>query len=296
MSRAALAPILHHVRATPLRTWSIIVTIFGDAILPRGGSVWLGTLLAFFESLDVAEGVVRTAVSRLTTDGWLERNRVGRNSFYHLGQRGRDVFHRAGEQIYRAHAPAWAGYLDMLLLDGNASDEATRTALREAGFACSGPGTWMAPGGTVAPPGITGALALRSTSDLPTLLALALRCWPLEKLASSYLQFLAAFEPLRASVDDDPPLTDREAMFARVLLIHQYRRIALADPILPPALLPMNWPGTAARALCSQLYPRLLPASERWLDQNALNEAGKLPPATGVFARFVEGSPARGSC
>ncbi|MFG1316914.1 phenylacetic acid degradation operon negative regulatory protein PaaX, partial [Xanthobacter autotrophicus] len=43
MSRRALDLILDHVRAEPSRTWSIIVTIYGDAIVPRGGSVWLGT-------------------------------------------------------------------------------------------------------------------------------------------------------------------------------------------------------------------------------------------------------------
>jgi len=44
----------------------------------RGGSVWLGTLLEFFKTLDIDSGVVRTAMSRLATDGWLERNKVGR--------------------------------------------------------------------------------------------------------------------------------------------------------------------------------------------------------------------------
>jgi phenylacetic acid degradation operon negative regulatory protein len=32
----------------------------------------------------------------------------------------------------------------------------------------------------------------------------------------------------------------------RTLLIHAYRRVLLRDPLLPAALLPLDWPGAAA--------------------------------------------------
>ena len=64
-----LARIIEQLRREPSRTGSIIITVFGDAIVPRGGAVWLGTLLAFFDSLDIESGVVRTAVSRLASNG-----------------------------------------------------------------------------------------------------------------------------------------------------------------------------------------------------------------------------------
>ena len=70
-----LARIIEQLKAEPSRTGSIVITVFGDAIVPRGGSVWLGTLLEFFKSLDIEAGVVRTAMSRLAADGWLERRR-----------------------------------------------------------------------------------------------------------------------------------------------------------------------------------------------------------------------------
>ena len=76
-----LARIIQQLKREPSRTGSIVITVFGDAIVPRGGSVWLGTLLGFFETLDIDSGVVRTAMSRLAADGWLERSKVGRNSF-----------------------------------------------------------------------------------------------------------------------------------------------------------------------------------------------------------------------
>ena len=95
-----LARIIDQLKREPSRTGSIVITVFGDAIVPRGGSVWLGTLLAFFETLDIDSGVVRTAMSRLAADGWLERNKVGRNSFYRLVKKGRQTFDTATKHIY----------------------------------------------------------------------------------------------------------------------------------------------------------------------------------------------------
>ena len=147
----ALAPILAHLRDAPPRTWSIIITVFGDAIVPRGGSVWLGTLLGFFRSLGIGDGVVRTAVSRLASDGWLERRRVGRNSFYRLTDKGREAFRDAAERIYTAHASPWAGHFDLVLLAKVTDREATRGAFEAAGFGALSAGVWLAPGGTKRP-------------------------------------------------------------------------------------------------------------------------------------------------
>ena len=47
-----LARIIDQLKREPSRTGSIVITLFGDAIVPRGGSVALGTLLEFFEALD----------------------------------------------------------------------------------------------------------------------------------------------------------------------------------------------------------------------------------------------------
>ena len=100
-----LARIIDQLKREPSRTGSIVITMFGDAIVPRGGSVWLGTLLAFFETLDIDASVVRTAMSRLTADGWFERERVGRNSFYRLVKKGRLTFDIATRHIYDPPPP-----------------------------------------------------------------------------------------------------------------------------------------------------------------------------------------------
>jgi phenylacetic acid degradation operon negative regulatory protein len=69
------------------------------------------------------------------------------------------------------------------------------------------------------------------------------------------------------------------------MLIHYYRRVVLRDPLLPTALLPRDWPGSAARNLCGEIYRAVLPASEQWLDRHGTNESGPLPAAGKELAR-----------
>jgi phenylacetic acid degradation operon negative regulatory protein len=112
--------------------------------------------------------------------------------------------------------------------------------------------------------------------------------WPLDRTADAYSKFIKTFEPLRVWMSREA-LSDTDAFTARILLIHQYRRVVLRDPLLPSALLPADWPGRAARRLCGEIYRGLLPASEQWLDRNASNENGPLPKAgPGLARRFSE--------
>src|SRR5262249_45471984 len=120
--------IIKDLKREPSRTGSIIITVFGDAIVPRGGAVWLGTLLGFCEALDMEASGVRAAMSRLTADGWFERSKLGRNSFYRLVQRGRQTFETATRHIYDPPPSNWTGRFELLLI-GNGED---RDAAREA--------------------------------------------------------------------------------------------------------------------------------------------------------------------
>lgn len=74
--------------------------LFGDMVLPRGGSIGLPTLLSLFHAMDVGSGTVRTALSRLSADGWVERTRIGRNAYYCLSSRGTALSRDAEPRIY----------------------------------------------------------------------------------------------------------------------------------------------------------------------------------------------------
>ena len=280
-----LLRIIEQLKREPSRTGSIVITVFGDAIVPRGGSVWLGTLLEFFQYLDIGSGVVRTAMSRLASDGWLERNKVGRNSFYRLAEQGRQTFDTATRHIYDPPPSDWTGRFELLLIGNGEDRDASRDALKNAGFGSPLPGVWVAPSGVPVPDEAARAIRLEVSAEDDSGRRLLSESWPLDRTADAYQKFMRTFEPLHGWIGRGAPLTDAEAF----LLIHHYRRVVLRDPLLPSALLPGDWPGRAARKLCGEIYRGLLPASEQWLDRHASNEDGVLPKAEEELARRFAG-------
>src|SRR3954447_7488208 len=193
-----LARIVDQLKREPSRTGSIVITLFGDAIVPRGGSVWLGTLLAFFKTLDIDGGVVRTAMSRLAADGWLERDRIGRNSFYRLAEKGRLIFDGAVTHVYNPDAVAWTGRFELLLITEGADRDIARAALKDAGFGSPLPGVWIAPSGVPVPAEAIGAIRLEVSAEDESGRRLLKESWPLQRTADAYQRFIRTFEPLRS--------------------------------------------------------------------------------------------------
>lgn len=280
-----LSRIIDQLKREPSRTGSIVITVFGDAIVPRGGVVWLGTLLEFFESLDIDSGVVRTAMSRLAADGWLTREKVGRNSFYRLADKGRQTFEAATRHIYDPPSSDWTGRFELLLIGNGEDRDVSREALRNAGFGSPLPGVWVAPSGVPVPDEASGAIRLEVSAEDDSGRRLLSASWPLDRTADAYLKFMKTFEPLRTAIARGTELSDADAFTARILLIHYYRRVVLRDPLLPESLLPADWPGRAARELCGEIYRALITPSEQWLDGHGTNEKGPLPPARKLLER-----------
>jgi len=282
-----LARIIDQLKREPSRTGSIVITVFGDAIVPRGGSVWLGTLLEFFKTIDIDSSVVRTAMSRLAADGWFEREKVGRNSFYRLVKRERQTFDIATKHIYGAPVSDWTGRFELLLIGNGQDRDAAREALKNAGFGSPLPGVWVAPSGVPIPEEAASAIRLEVSAEDDSGRRLLSQSWPLDRTSDAYLKFMKTFEPLRGWIGRGDALSDADAFTARILLIHHYRRVVLRDPLLPISLLPRDWPGSAARTLCGTIYRALLGPSEQWLDRHGSNEKGPLPrPAADLGRRF----------
>lgn len=274
-------------KRTPIRTWSLIVTLYGDAIVPRGGTLWLGSLITVMEAFGIAPGIVRTAGSRLAADDWLQRTRIGRKSFYRLSPRGRSAFAEATERIYNLSPGSWNGRFHLAVLGdaGDADRASLRRQLEEAGYGLLAPTVMIAPDGRVRP-----KLPMADTVELDAVavsaddaLRLAERAWPLKRIAKGYQRFCRQFGRLERAIDDREIFTPLESLLARILLIHEYRRIILRDPALPPRLLPADWPGTKARRMSGRIYRNLVKASEQWLDANAVCDDGPLPPPDTLF-------------
>jgi len=273
----------------PVRAWSLIVTLYGDAIVPRGGSLWLGSLTEIMALFGIDAGHVRTAMSRLVNDGWLERERIGRNSYYRLSRREHASFLAATRRIYFGTEQLFDGRLRLALLGPEIDDRSVvRPLLEREGFAALSPAVYV--GVKDASPQIAAVagLFLLSADAGASGQAAAAAAFKLAPLAASYRDFIERFAPLDAGLATGETLRAADAFVARVLLIHEFRRLVLRDPLLPRALLPADWPGASSRALAGRIYRRLAPAAEAYLDRSARNEHGPLPPPHPEFFRRFE--------
>jgi phenylacetic acid degradation operon negative regulatory protein len=272
-----------HAR-TPIRAGSLVVTVFGDAVAPRGGELSLASLVEIMAAFRIGPGVVRTALSRLVAEGWFERRRLGRNSFYRLSASGRAAFETATEKIYGGTHHRWDGAFAMILLDQNGARGQARAKLEALGFGAISPDLLIAPTDLSTVQLDTGVRLEARPVEADDARRLAERAWPIAALAQRYGAFIRLFAPAHEALRSGDGPADLDALVVRVLLIHEYRRIVLRDPLLPSELLPHPWAGDEARALCGAIYRAVAPAAERWLGAHATTETGALPPAEPAFS------------
>jgi len=302
--RKQLQPILDAFRQRqPMRAKSLIITFFGDVVSQHGKEIWLGSAATALQSLGINDRLVRTSVFRLTKEGWLEVDREGRRSFYRFSNYGSQEYQRAAQRIYSAGNEDWQGRWQLLIptaVPDHLRDD-LRRSLNWLGFRAIAPGTYARPGGDLdSIRGLldefdieTGAIVMDAeTSSLTTKKALrevVSEHWKLDKLALDYAAFIKLFSPLEQAIARGAVPTPQEAFQARLLLIHEYRRILLRDTPLPEDLLPSRWQGTVARQIVSSLYPSLAGPSEAYVVAELQNLQGKLPKAAGSFYQRFAG-------
>jgi phenylacetic acid degradation operon negative regulatory protein len=289
-------------RQRPIRGGSLLITIFGDSIVPRGGAVTLGSLISLAQPFGLTERLIRTSVARLAGDGWLVARRDGRRSEYRITPTGRDRFVEATRRIYGAIPDSWDSQWTLLVLPpaNGTRRQDVRNELRWLGFGQISVGVFAHPNWSVEEAreglkgveGATEGLLLKSSSEgSETDRRLVAAGWDLGELTRRYRKFLETFTPVADTLGHTTTaataVTDESAFIIRTLLIHEYRKIHLQDPLLPPALLPVNWVGAAAYELSKHLYSAVLPAAERYLSDNASTITAPLPTAdASAFARF----------
>ena len=282
----------------PLRGGSLLITIFGDAIAPRGGAVTLGSLIDLAHPFGLAERLVRTAVARLAAEGWLTATRHGRRSEYRFSESGRKLFAEATRRIYGVNPSSWDGQWTLAVLPpaGGQSRGNVREELRWLGFGQLSPGVYAHPACTLEEArgwlvtlgcGNHSRLFKSATEGVTADRTLAAEGWNLAEIARRYRRFRDSFAPVEAAVRESDALSPQAAFIVRTLLIHEYRKIHLQDPPLPPALLPAEWVGTEAYELTARLYAAVFAAAERFLTDTGMTIGGALPPAGAeVHARF----------
>lgn len=275
---------------------SALFTVLGDVVRPVGDEVWLQALTAAMGALGISPEATRTALHRMTAEGWVEPRRVGRYAAYRLTAKGADRLDEAAERIYRLRAADWDGRWRLLVLPGEPGETPAelRRALAWMGFGRID-GTWASPhehGGRLrallADHGVTGALPFVAAADAATAepqtvdAELASRAWNLSALKDAHQDFLATWRP---AVGDG--VTGAAAFAMRIRLVHHWRSFLFLDPGLPAALLPGDWRGVEAATRFRTLYEVLAQPSWKWwvaaTDRHPIPTAARRSPAPTPF-------------
>ena len=296
--------LVEQFRSRPtIRAGSLIVTVFGDAIAPRGGTVWIGSLIRVLDDFGISERLVRTSVFRLVRDDWLEVDQVGRRSYYSLSNSGARQFEQATLRIYGDPRQSWEGDWCLVLLAGldGEQKEAIRRELGWIGFGAISSNVLAHPtpdlaemDATLKRAGIDRQVVVMRGSTLgkkqdEAMRALVRTSWNLDEIDQRYADFVEQFRPLYRAVQKTRSVDGRLAFQVRTLMIQEYRRILLRDPLLPAELLPAGWNGTPAYQLCRNLYRAIYAPADEFMSAEFETADGPLPPPAPEFYRRFGG-------
>ncbi len=232
----------------------------------------MAALVRLLAPLGIAAPAVRTAVSRMVRQGWLEPVALPAGPGYRLTPHGATRMNRAAERVYRVGLPSWDGSWHLLVLDrvpGRAARQRLRSGLAYLGYAPLADNTWIAPRSSpeldlLLAAERVGALRFTTTDAGAEPAALVRRAWDLEALAAAYQHWLETAHGIVAALPEGAG--DRDRFAVRSALVHEWRKFLFTDPGLPHRLLPEGWPGVRAAEYFAVEAERLRPAAVRFVD------------------------------
>jgi len=251
---------------------SLLMTMLGEFVLPRGGSVWTQALVSALGLFGIEPKSARQALARTAAEGWLASERVGRQVRWSLTPPGQRLLTEGARRIYSfgRDEVEWDGRWLVLLVSVPESQRdlrhRIRTQLNWAGFGSPAAGVWVSPHAgrqaegqrILAEAGMDGAAMsfIASYGQIGSEDMLVARSWDLGALEQSYEEFIDEFSGL-------DPVTGEDALRAQTRLVHQWRRFPFLDPRLPARLLPENWSGAKAADLFHARHADWHPAAQR---------------------------------
>lgn len=265
--------------STQIDPYTVIFSVYGQYVLPRGDEVWIGSLIRALAALDFNPGTVRAIISRMKSKGLLQNRRVGRHSFYRLTDVGLQQVRYGEDRTFGPSDDEWDGRWTVVtyLVPEKYREhrEILRRSLAWFGFGALAPSIWISPYPLSAEAEtkwrrhevwkylyIFRAEYLKP-GDMQTLVSHA---WPhLPEIGGRYRAYAAKYEPILHRFETGD-LQDEECFAARLRSLFEFVAINLEDPALPPSLLPEDWPRPSARALFKELLSALTEPAERFFD------------------------------
>src|SRR3954451_4719322 len=131
-----------------MRARSALFDVYGDHLRSRGDQAPVSALIRLLEPVGIAEPAVRTAISRMTAQGWLKAIRVDDAPGYRANPRPFERLSEAAVRISRSAPEPWDGRWRLVFLDAprpRAVRERLRQELTYLGYAEHAPGVWLCP-------------------------------------------------------------------------------------------------------------------------------------------------------
>lgn len=279
--------------APPLNPRSFLFTLYGDYVHPLGQEdVRVGALVRIAGELGVTGNALRSALSRMTREGWLAARRSGGSPRYTLTARGRELIEEGIRRIYGRHRASWDGRWLLVSYSLSEPRRGQRDRLRQGlsflGLGSLGNGLFVTPHDLRQPVhelirryGVEREVTMHyGTLEWPTDPGQVVsRAWDLRRLEARYAEFLERTNRERGTA---AAADDRESFRRRFLLTHEFRRFPFSDPDLPDALLPEGWLGAAAREAFVDYNRKLRRRAERFYcsiaDDRTIVENGDRTP------------------
>jgi phenylacetic acid degradation operon negative regulatory protein len=258
------------VRGPSARAYLLIV--LGEYALDGGAAAWTQTVVEALGLAGFEEKATRQALSRTAAAGHLEPRRIGRRTRWHITPAGQHSLTAAEHRLF-ATGPEqdWNG--DWLILLTTVPERhrnlrhRLRVSLGWAGFGPLSPGVWLSPHPSRATEArqvlaslgepVQGTLLHARLDDPAERHRLVTQAWDVDDLDQQYRAFVDLFAPVR-------PGSPGAALAELAHLIYQWRRLLLADPGLPPSLLPPQWVGDSARKLLLDRHRQWNRLAQAW--------------------------------
>lgn len=256
------------------------VTFLGAVVRPLGGWMPIAAAVDLLGEVGVDAPGVRTAVSRLKKNGWLDSvSRHGARG-YALTATAETTLAAGDEVIWHARRPAnladgWCIVHFGIPESKRAQRHQFRAHLAHLGFGNVGTALWIAPARMreAAERAVIeldlsehAAIFVGSYHGPQDLSNLLYSSWDLGAINQGYRDFIDTYEP---RLDEFQDLNGAEAFAAFLSLVDGWRKLPFRDPGLPSEVLDPKWSAPEATALFERLVgvleaPALKHAKTRW--------------------------------
>jgi phenylacetic acid degradation operon negative regulatory protein len=250
---------------------SALFDVYGDLLPARDNRATVAGLVRLLRPVGLAAPAVRTAISRMVSQGWLAPVVLDEGRGYAATEQAVRRLAHAAQRIYDQRPRSWDGAWQLALVTSTGTRTHRARLQRELtylGYAELEQHTWISPyprdelAEVLERCEATGVLARVTEFEPP---GAPLACWDLDGLGRAYERWLEEADATvrqHLAQHEDP---DEAAFAARFHLVHEWRKFLFTDPALPAELLPEGWVGHRAAAFFSREAERLQPAADRFV-------------------------------